>query len=93
MSACISREGEYSDHTDSDEPFVCGRCGAEDWTAAMDEIATLTAQRDKAERRHERLESGVEAACGWGNGRDTGGVDRLVPATDLRALLAETSGL
>jgi hypothetical protein len=34
-----------------------------------------------------RLRRAIEALCGWGVGRDTGGVDRMVPASDIRAVL------
>ncbi len=75
--------------------------------AAREQIATLTAQRDRAERGHERLETGVEALAGeWQQDADgvdlgRGGFDGVVNLThrgtlldaidDLRALLAETT--
>ncbi len=68
----------------------------DDLEAAHEEIATLTAQRDRADRRHERLESGVEALAGEyqraiAASPPRGGEYRAMVfvVDDLRALLAE----
>lgn len=72
----------------------------DDLEAAREEIATLTAQRDLADRRHERLEAVVEAlAEEWADELRTGkcpdgecgGCTRGEDGNDLRALLAETT--
>lgn len=42
MSACISREGEFSDHVDDDE-YVCRRCGVLDEEALLGELRRLRA--------------------------------------------------
>lgn len=41
MSACISREGEYSNHTRSATPFICGRCYVFDEDAALATLARV----------------------------------------------------
>ena len=44
MSTCISRAGEYSEHTYLDDnPYVCGLCWAFDEDAALERIAELEA--------------------------------------------------
>jgi hypothetical protein len=44
MSACISSEGEYSDHEISAEfEFVCNRCFSFDEDAAVAEVRRLRA--------------------------------------------------
>lgn len=65
------------------------------------EIATLTAQRDRAERRHERLEAGVEALAGelqrqsesecYSDADVTRTNAQARASSDLRALLAESA--
>lgn len=63
----------------------------DDLEAAREEIATLTAQRDRAERRHERLELGVEALAVQEEWNVKHGVDVPLRGHHLRALLAETT--
>ncbi len=53
---------------------------------ASDAFRALVAEA--VDRERAAWATKIEQVCGWGVGRDTGGVDRLVPASELRALLA-----
>ena len=69
MSACISREGEYSDHTPGAHDFVCGRCGAFAEESAVAEVLYLReveqALLDDRARCDERSERWRLLAMGW----------------------------
>lgn len=52
MSTCISKHGEYGDHTPENGTFVCGRCGVEDWPEAMAHIARLAERLELAITMH-----------------------------------------
>lgn len=54
MSTCISRHGEYSDHTLDDE-YECTRCHVLDEDALQAELHNVTRERDQARAELERL--------------------------------------
>lgn len=54
MSACISREGGYSNHEPGEE-FTCARCGVFDEVGALDAIRTERAARQTAEAERDGL--------------------------------------
>ena len=48
MSACISSQGEYSDHIHDGGEFVCSRCFVFDEYGALKEIANARHDADQA---------------------------------------------
>ena len=53
MSTCISREGEYSDHT-PDKDYYCTRCYVLDEPALLDRVRELVAERDALDAAFDR---------------------------------------
>ena len=83
MSACISSQGEYSDHIHDGSEFVCSRCSVFDEYGAIKEIANArhdTAQAVAIER---------EAAAGWHDAQS----EQLTVAADGFSVSASIGGL
>lgn len=76
----ISAEAERERTAERDE-FIQAACDR------RSEAVRYLGERDAARAEVAALRERVEAVLTWGNGRDAGGVDRLIPAADLRAAL------
>lgn len=64
MSVCVSKHGEYADHT-PDSEYLCTRCAALDVDALRFEVRQLRALRDRLVDIAQRTKPGDAQGVRW----------------------------